>query len=100
MAVSPFGFDSFIKFNQEPRKPGAGLAIGFPGFMVSRINLFIHSRFPDSLFNIESQKMRAIEKQMRREVCRWPGRGWAGLILVAVCWPLNWMLPGTRTSYL
>src|SRR5262249_44660369 len=31
---------------------------------------------------------------------RWPGRGWAGLILVAVCWPLNWMLPGTRTSYL
>jgi len=44
--------------------------------------------------------MRAIEKPMRREACRWPARGWVGLILVAVCWPLNWMLPGVRTSYL
>jgi hypothetical protein len=31
---------------------------------------------------------------------RWPARGWLGLILVAVCWPLNWILPGVRTSYL
>ena len=23
-----------------------------------------------------------------------------GLILVAVCWPLNWLLPGVRTAYL
>jgi hypothetical protein len=40
-AVSPFGFDSFIKFNQEPRKSGAGLAFDFSicGFLVSR---FIH----------------------------------------------------------
>jgi len=30
----------------------------------------------------------------------WPVRGWVGLILVAVCWSLNWMLPGVRTSYL
>jgi hypothetical protein len=30
----------------------------------------------------------------------WPARGWVGLILVAVCWPLNWILPGVRTSYL
>src|SRR2546429_469974 len=30
----------------------------------------------------------------------WPVRGWAGVMLVAVCWPLNWMLPGVRTSYL
>jgi hypothetical protein len=30
----------------------------------------------------------------------WPIRGWVGLVLIAVCWPLNWMLPGTRTSYL
>ena len=29
-----------------------------------------------------------------------PARGWLGLILVAVCWPLNWILPGVRTSYL
>jgi hypothetical protein len=30
----------------------------------------------------------------------WPVRGWVGIILVAVCWPLNWVLPGARTSYL
>jgi hypothetical protein len=27
-------------------------------------------------------------------------RGWVGVVLVAVCWPLNWCLPGARTSYL
>jgi len=37
---------------------------------------------------------------MRHEACQWPARGWLGLILVAVCWPLNWALPGERTSYL
>jgi hypothetical protein len=26
--------------------------------------------------------------------------GWIGLLLVAVCWPLDWVLPGVRTSYL
>jgi hypothetical protein len=31
---------------------------------------------------------------------RWPARGWLGLMLVAVCWPLNWLLPGVRTAYL
>jgi hypothetical protein len=30
----------------------------------------------------------------------WPARGWLGLILLAVCWPLNWTLPGIRTAYL
>lgn len=33
----------------------------------------------------------------------WPRfalQGWLGLFLVAVCWPLNWMLPGVRTAYL
>jgi hypothetical protein len=30
----------------------------------------------------------------------WPARGWVGLALVAVCWPLNWILPGVRTAYL
>jgi len=44
--------------------------------------------------------MRAVEKQIRRETCHWPPHGWLGLILVAVCWPLNWTLPGVRTSYL
>jgi hypothetical protein len=37
---------------------------------------------------------------MHRETCRWPARGWVGLILIAVCWPLNWTLPGIRTAYL
>ena len=27
-------------------------------------------------------------------------QGWLGLLLVAVCWPLNWTLPGQRTAYL
>jgi hypothetical protein len=31
---------------------------------------------------------------------RWPARGWIGLALVAVCCPLNWLLPGVRTAYL
>jgi hypothetical protein len=26
--------------------------------------------------------------------------GWGGVVLVAVCWPLNWALPGVRTAYL
>ena len=44
--------------------------------------------------------MRAIEEHTRREAWHWPARGWVGLILVALCWPLNWILPGVRTSYL
>jgi hypothetical protein len=27
-------------------------------------------------------------------------RGWLGMLLLAVCWPLNWTLPGMRTAYL
>jgi hypothetical protein len=27
-------------------------------------------------------------------------QGWLGLLLLAVCWPLNWTLPGMRTAYL
>jgi hypothetical protein len=30
----------------------------------------------------------------------WPARGWGGLLLVAICWPLNWTLPGIRTAWL
>ena len=30
----------------------------------------------------------------------WATQGWAGLLLLAVCWPLNWTLPGTPTAYL
>ena len=46
------------------------------------------------------RKMRAVQKPMARTKWRWPARGWVGIILVAVCWPLNWVLPGARTSYL
>jgi len=37
---------------------------------------------------------------MIRKIRFWPVRGWVGLVLVAVCWLLNWMLPGVRTAYL
>src|SRR5947209_7253563 len=30
----------------------------------------------------------------------WPPRGLVGLLLIAICWPLNWILPGVRTAYL
>jgi len=30
----------------------------------------------------------------------WPPQGWLGLVLLALCWPLNWTLPGMRTAYL
>ena len=29
-----------------------------------------------------------------------PRHGWIGFVLVAVCWPLNWLLPGLRTHIL
>jgi len=37
-----------------------------------------------------------------RPDARWFGapQGWLGLILLAICWPLNWTLPGMRTAYL
>jgi hypothetical protein len=31
---------------------------------------------------------------------RFAPQGWLGLFLLAVCWPLNWALPGMRTAYL
>jgi hypothetical protein len=35
----------------------------------------------------------------RRLGC-WPSQGWLGLLLLSICWPLNWTLPGARTAYL
>jgi hypothetical protein len=29
----------------------------------------------------------------------WPCHGWIGLLLIAVFWPLNWLLPGLRTHW-
>src|SRR5207245_9813607 len=37
---------------------------------------------------------------MIRKIRFWPVHGWVGLVSVAVCWLLNWMLPGVRTAYL
>jgi hypothetical protein len=44
--------------------------------------------------------MRALEKHTNGNSRLWPARGWLGLVLVAVCWPLNWTLPGLRTACL
>jgi hypothetical protein len=45
------------------------------------------------------RKTRVVDNTVRPGA-HWPVRGWIGLILVAVCWPLNWILPGLRTAYL
>jgi hypothetical protein len=44
--------------------------------------------------------MSAMAKDMHCNRWLWPAHGWLGLILLAVCWPLNWILPGVRTAYL
>ena len=44
--------------------------------------------------------MRAAKQQMRSKKSQWSAHGSIGLILVTVCWPLNWILPGVRTAYL
>jgi hypothetical protein len=35
-----------------------------------------------------------------KSIPRFGAQGWLGLSLLAVCWPLNWTLPGQRTAYL
>lgn len=35
-----------------------------------------------------------------RQQARFAPQGWMGLLLLGVCWPLNWTLPGARTAYL
>jgi hypothetical protein len=35
-----------------------------------------------------------------RQRPRFAAQGWVGLFLLAVCWPLDWTLPGLRTAYL
>lgn len=40
-----------------------------------------------------------VEDSIRRMKV-FPWQGWVGLALVAVAWPLNWLLPGMRTSWL
>jgi hypothetical protein len=44
--------------------------------------------------------MSDMPEDMGQKRRRWPAHAWTGLILVAVCWPLNWTLPGVRTAYL
>jgi hypothetical protein len=38
--------------------------------------------------------------ELTRRPVVWAAQGWLGLLLLAVCWPLNWALPGTPTAYL
>ncbi|HEV2210434.1 MAG TPA: hypothetical protein VG167_16795 [Verrucomicrobiae bacterium] len=42
------------------------------------------------------------ESTVVRRSVRWLPQWWTGVLLVAVCWPLNWLLPNSsmRTSYL
>jgi hypothetical protein len=35
-----------------------------------------------------------------RQPPRFAPQGWVGLFLLALCWPLNWTLPGLRTACL
>ena len=35
-----------------------------------------------------------------RRSALWAAQGWLGVLLLAVCWPLNWTMPGMRTAYL
>jgi hypothetical protein len=35
-----------------------------------------------------------------KRVMLWAPQGWLALLLLALCWPLNWTLPGVRTAYL
>jgi hypothetical protein len=53
-----------------------------------------------SSFSAEPEIERSLSWEMVRKIGAWPVRGWIGLALVAVCWPLDWMLPGVRTAYL
>ena len=40
------------------------------------------------------------DAESTRRTVFWAAQGWVGLLLLAVCWPLNWTLPGMRTAYL
>ena len=35
-----------------------------------------------------------------KQPASWGAQGWVGLVLLGVCWPLNWTMPGMRTAYL
>ena len=43
---------------------------------------------------------RMIESNDTKRFARRSACGYAGLALLAICWPLNWTLPGLRTAYL
>jgi hypothetical protein len=50
----------------------------------------------------EYRRLSFVDKKMdaARPSPRFAPQGWVGLLLLAVCWPLNWTLPGVRTAYL
>src|SRR4051812_39808337 len=41
-----------------------------------------------------------IASSSARPSALWGRQSWLGSLLLAVCWPLNWCLPGMRTAYL
>jgi hypothetical protein len=41
-----------------------------------------------------------MDSAKKRTLAWFPPQGWLGLLLLSVCWPLNWALPGMRTAYL
>jgi hypothetical protein len=111
VAVSPFGFDSFIKYllgKQEPRKSDQKETRNaqHPTFNAQFKISDHHINLEHLTLNVSNNlyhtvpKTRAVDRLTRQEQASWPARGWLGLTLVAVCWPLNWMLPGVRTAYL
>ena len=43
--------------------------------------------------------VQSISKSVERRPT-FPKQGWIGAVLVLIAWPLNWLLPGTRTAWL
>ncbi len=47
-----------------------------------------------------SEWSKSLKVAENRKMNRFPLHGWAGVGLIVLFWPLNWLLPGVRTSYL
>src|SRR2546423_2924453 len=62
------------------------------------INVEIGDKSPQSGYHLLYLfRMDFAKKTM---LVRFQFQEWLGLLLLAVCWPLNWSLPGMRTAYL
>jgi hypothetical protein len=55
----------------------------------------------DPLVILESSALPLNAGGVKSEICvKLAPRAWLGLILLTICWPLNWKLPGVRTAFL